>query len=741
MDWYPWGPEALARAKELDRPIFLSVGYSACHWCHVMEHESFEDASTAALMNQHFVCIKVDREERPDLDTIYMNALHVLTREGGGWPLSVFLTPDLTPFFAGTYYPPDDRYAALGRPSFRRLLAEIHNAWVQRRDRITEIGKSVKEYLQQMGAIATSDREVPPELLSGALSALRRSYDPKHGGFGTAPKFPHALELRLLLRLSERFNDPVALDMVNHTLTMMARGGMYDQVGGGFARYSVDEKWLVPHFEKMLYDNALLTSAYVEAYQKTRNPFFEDIVRETLEYIVEEMTSDPGAFFSTQDADSEGEEGKFYVWSQDELREVLGLEDAEFACKVWGVTKDGNFEGHNILSRTLSDADEAKSNGTSIEKFRERLAGVKATLYEVRAKRVWPGRDEKILTAWNGLMIAAFSQAGAVFDSFSYTDTAAYAAEFILSNMRTPEGRLYRTAGVGQRPKLNGYLEDYAFLADALVTLYESTFNPKWLRAAIEFAEVMLKHFADPNGPGFFFTADDHEKLIARTKDLHDGSTPSGNAMAVTALLRLAALTGRRDLAEPAERALRGYRETMAEHPAASGQMLIALDFYLGSVQQIAIVGDAQAPRHATGDCGHPASIPAEPRDRFPRPSHRESTRGVSDSLRGQGSGRWRGYGVCVRELRLPGATRGRGGCGKGILNQPLRARASRYQQTLEFVEGGHWLRLVCRPRISSVSSKAANRATCATRGLTRLRRTRGCKCSTWNILPFPRTG
>ncbi|MBN9117888.1 MAG: thioredoxin domain-containing protein [Planctomycetes bacterium] len=595
VDWYPWGPEALARAKELDRPIFLSIGYSACHWCHVMEHESFEDPSTAAVMNAHFVCIKVDREERPDLDTIYMNALHLMTREGGGWPLSVFLTPDLTPFYAGTYYPPDDRYAAHGRPSFKRLLAEIHNAWTTRRDRITEVGRNVTEYLRQMGDAEAGDAAVAPDLLSNALSTLRRSYDPKHGGFGGAPKFPHALELRLLLRLGERFNDPVAQEMTAHTLTMMARGGMYDQVGGGFARYSVDEKWLVPHFEKMLYDNALLTSAYAEAFQKTREPFFEKIARETLDYVQREMTAPNSAFFSTQDADSEGEEGKFYVWGTDELLDVLGPQDAEFAAKVWGVTRQGNFEGHNILFRTLSDEDEAKANGLSLADFRTRLKGIKAKLYEVRSKRVWPGRDEKILTAWNGLMIAAFAHAGAVFGDERYLKSAAAAADFVLSNMRTPDGRLYRTAGVGQPPKLNGYLEDYAFLADALVALYEATFDPKWLRSATELAEVMLKHFADPKGPGFFFTADDHEQLIARTKDLHDGSTPSGNAMAVTALLRLAALTGRRDLAEPAERALRGYRETMAEHPAASGQMLVALDFYLGPVQQIAVVGPEQA--------------------------------------------------------------------------------------------------------------------------------------------------
>jgi uncharacterized protein YyaL (SSP411 family) len=593
VDWYPWGPEALARARELDRPIFLSIGYSACHWCHVMEHESFEDQATAALMNARFVCIKVDREERPDLDTIYMNALQVLTREGGGWPLSVFLTTDLTPFYAGTYYPPDDRYAPQ-RPSFKRLLEAIHDAWTTRRDHIHEVGRNVTGYLRDMGALSVGDTALSPELLSNALGALRRSYDPKYGGFGGAPKFPHALELRLLLRLSERFDDPVAREMVTHTLTTMARGGIYDQIGGGFARYSTDEKWLVPHFEKMLYDNALLTGAYVEAYQKTRDPFFEQIARETLDYVAKEMTAPNGAFYSTQDADSEGEEGKFYVWGTDELAAVLGTEDAEFACKVWGATPRGNFEGHNILFRVLSDADEAKAAGVSLADFRARLTGVKEKLYAARAARVWPGRDEKILTAWNGLMIAACAQAGAAFGEERYVKTAIAAADFILGTMRTADGRLYRTAGVGQPPKLNGYLEDYAFAADALVTLYEATFEPKWLRAAIDLAGVMLKHFADPNGAGFFFTADDHEQLIARTKDMHDGSTPSGNAMAVTALLRLAALTGRRDLAEAAERTLRGYRETMAEHPAASGQMLIALDFYLGPVQQVAIVGPAR---------------------------------------------------------------------------------------------------------------------------------------------------
>jgi len=589
VDWYPWGPEALAKARELDRPIFLSIGYSACHWCHVMEHESFEDGATAAVMNEHFVCIKVDREERPDIDTIYMNALQVLTREGGGWPLSVFLTPDLTPFFAGTYYPPDDRYAPQ-RPSFRRLLAGIHEAWENRRVQVTEVGKNVTEYLRGMSDLKASDTALSPDLLSNALNVLRRSFDSTHGGFGTAPKFPHALELKLLLRLADRFKDKTALHMVRHTLEKMARGGMYDQIGGGFSRYSVDEKWLVPHFEKMLYDNALLVTAYVEAWQVTRDPFYKQIAEETLGYVLDGMSSDDWAFYSAEDADSEGEEGKFYVWSEPELREVLG-DLGDFATKVWGVTPGGNFEGHNILFRSRSDEQDAAHLGLSVEDFHKNLAEAKRKLIPVRSKRVWPGRDEKILTAWNGLMISAFAKAGAAFGIERYTTAATNAADWCLKHLRDANGRLFRTASADGAAKLNGYLEDYAFLADALVSVYEATFKPEYLKAAGELADVMLKHFADPNGPGFFFVADDHETLITRTKDVHDGSTPSGNAVAVTVLLRLAKLLDRRDFAAKAEETLRGYRETMAEHPAAAGQMLIALDFFLGPVQEIAIVG------------------------------------------------------------------------------------------------------------------------------------------------------
>ena len=593
VDWFPWGPEALDRAKQLNRPIFLSIGYSACHWCHVMEHESFEDETTAKVMNDNFVCIKVDREERPDLDTIYMNALQVLTREGGGWPLSVFLTPDTTPFYAGTYYPPDDRYAP-HRPSFRRLLAAISDAWQNRRDHVAEVGRNVATYLHDTGQLGLPDGLLTGDLLQNAYAALQRNFDTVYGGFGHAPKFPHALELKLLLRTAKRFNDGPALQMARLTLDRMARGGMYDQVGGGFHRYSVDEKWLVPHFEKMLYDNALLTTAYVEAWQQTRDPFYERIAREVLDYVQREMTAPGGAFFSTQDADSEGEEGKFYVWSEAELEPLAG-----FAGKVWGVTAGGNFEGHNILCRARSDEEDASRLNLPVETFRARLDEAKRKLYDARAKRVWPGRDEKILTAWNGLMIAAFARAGAALGEPRYVEAATRAASYLLTQLRSADGRLFRTAGDGQPAKLSGYLEDYAFLADALVTLYEATFDPAWLRAATELADTMLKHFADLAGPGFFFTADDHERLIARTKDLHDGSTPSGNAMAVMVLLRLAKLCGRGDYLTKAEETLRGYRKLMEEHPAASGQMLVALDFHLGPVEEIAVIGRADDPETA----------------------------------------------------------------------------------------------------------------------------------------------
>ena len=596
VDWYPWGPEALAAAAALDRPIFLSVGYSACHWCHVMEHESFESDATALIMNAGFVCIKVDREERPDIDQIYMTAHHLLNRnEGGGWPLSVFLTPAGEPFYAGTYYPPDERYAP-SRPSFPRLLHSVVAAWKNKRDELVELGKHVAEGLQNMGDLARSDTPLSADLLTSALKSLKRGFDGTNGGFGYAPKFPHPLECKLLLRLAQR--DPAnreALGMLTLTLDKMARGGMYDQIGGGFHRYSVDAVWLVPHFEKMLYDNALLPPVYTEAYLLTGDPFYKQVACETLDCILKELTSPEGGFYSTLDADSEGEEGKFYVWSEAEFDAILGPDDSRFAKGVWGVSASGNFEGHNIPCRARSDEEDAKRQKLDVPAFRTKLESVKAKLYEVRAKRVWPGRDEKILTAWNGLMIAAFAQAGAAFDEPKYTAAAVKAAEFVLTKMRTPDGRLLRTCGIGQPAKLTAYLEDYSYFIDALVSLYEATFDPRWILAANELADVLHARFDDPSG-GFFYTADDHETLIARTKDLQDGSVPSGNAMAATALVRLSKLTGRTKDAAKAEETLRTYRSLMNDTPMGAGQMLVALDFWLGPVDEIAVIGACDSP-------------------------------------------------------------------------------------------------------------------------------------------------
>jgi uncharacterized protein YyaL (SSP411 family) len=588
VDWYPWGPEALARARTLDRPIFLSIGYSACHWCHVMEHESFEDPAIAHLLNEHFVSIKVDREERPDLDQIYMTAVQMLTGRGG-WPMSMFLTPDLQPFFGGTYYPPADRH---GLPSFRRVLQGLIEAWQNRRGDVQHSASQITAHLQEAVHLQPGDGELGPELLRQAIQGLARAFDPTYGGFGSAPKFPHPMDLRLLLRAGQRVGDANALHMVRLTLDRMAMGGLYDHLGGGFHRYSTDARWLVPHFEKMLYDNALLSVAYLEGYQATGNPLYRAVVEETLAYVLREMTSPEGPFYSTQDADSEGVEGKFYIWSAAEVETVLGKDRAEKLAYVYDVTPDGNWEGHNILHRAKSDEQDARLLNVPEAELRRLLDEGKRQLFEVRSRRVWPGRDEKVLTSWNGLMIAAFAQAAQVFDRPEYAATAARAADFLLTRMRTANGRLLRTYSVGSPAKLNGYLEDYAFVVDALVSLYEATFAPRWLEAALDLAELMIEQFWDQAEAGFFYTGRDHETLIARTKDPHDSSIPSGNSMAVMALLRLAKLTGRMDLMEKAAATLRLFRGLMTAMPMAAGQMLMALDFYLGPVQEFAVVGD-----------------------------------------------------------------------------------------------------------------------------------------------------
>ncbi len=594
VDWHPWGPESLELARKLDRPIFLSVGYSACHWCHVMEHESFENDEIARILNEHFVSIKVDREERPDVDQIYMTAVQVLTQmitghAQGGWPMSVFLTPDLKPFYGGTYYPPDDRY---GRPGFKRLLLALADMWRTRRDELLGQGEHVTQFVRQASAGVSGDGEPSAALLQTVVRQLARSFDNIHGGFGMAPKFPHAIELRVLLRAWKRFNDEQAMQMARLTLDKMAQGGIYDHLGGGFHRYSTDERWLAPHFEKMLYDNALLSQAYLEAFQATGEPFYRRIVVETLDYVLREMTGPDGAFYSTQDADSEDEEGKFYVWSALEIEQVLGKELADLFGYVYDVTPGGNWEGHNILHRSRTEEQDAKMRRMDVAGMGRQLDQARAKLLEVRSKRIWPGRDEKILTAWNGLMIASMAEAGAALGEPRYTDAAAKAADFILTRMRAPDGKLYRTTFAGSQPKFNAYLEDYSYFINALVSVYEATFAPRWIESALQLSGIMIDQFWDVEQAGFYFTGKDHESLITRVKDSHDGSTPSGNAMAVTALFRLAELTGRADLREKSEKTLRASHPLLEKSPMAGGQMLLALDFRLGPVQEYAVIGE-----------------------------------------------------------------------------------------------------------------------------------------------------
>jgi uncharacterized protein len=592
VDWHPWGPEALARARELERPIFLSVGYSACHWCHVMEHESFEDPEVGKFLSEHFVSIKVDREERPDLDQIYMTAVQLLTQRGG-WPMSVFLTPDLQPFYGGTYFPPTDRY---GMPSFKKLIAALADAWQNRRDEIVSNAGQITTGIQESMQLEVPTGLLTDELLRRSASSLERVFDAHFGGFGRAPKFPHPMELRLLLRIAKRLKDDNALGMAVTTLDHMARGGMYDQLGGGFHRYSTDERWLAPHFEKMLYDNALLSLAYIEAYQVTKDEFYRDTVEDTLAYVLREMTSAEGGFFSTQDADSEGEEGKFFVWTVQEVEAILGPDDAKLFCSIYDVSGPGNWEEHNILHLARNLEVEAKMLSLPVDVLKARLKVCRQKLFDVRSKRIWPGRDEKILTSWNALMIASFAKVAQVLEKPEYVTAATRAADFLLTTMRRPDGRLYRTTFARSAPKLNAYHDDYAYFIDALVTLYETTFEPRWIEAAKSLTKVMIEQFWDETDGGFYYTGKDHESLIARNKDPHDNATPSGNSMAVCALLRLAKLTGDADLMDKAMRTLHRFSGLMAKSPMAAGQMLVALDFQLGPVKEIVVVGKPTNP-------------------------------------------------------------------------------------------------------------------------------------------------
>jgi uncharacterized protein YyaL (SSP411 family) len=585
VDWYPWGEEAIHRARAEDRPIFLSIGYSACHWCHVMEHESFENPEIAALMNEHFVNIKVDREERPDLDQIYMSAVQAMTGHGG-WPMSVFLTPELKPFYGGTYYPPTD---ARGMAGFPRVLLSVNRAWQERRDEIRQSASEMTEQLQAYGSLPKGSGTLEPVLLDNAARVILRNFDPKDGGFGRAPKFPHPMDIRVLLRQHARTGDDYALHAVRHTLDKMARGGIYDHLGGGFARYSTDERWLVPHFEKMLYDNALLASAYLEANQTTHDAEFGRVARETLDYVLGRMTAPEGPFYSTEDADSEGVEGKFYVWTLADINEVLGADRAKTFAYVYDVTESGNWEHRNILNLPKTIAQAAKMLGRDEDELRAELATARAELLAVRDRRVPPGKDTKVLVSWNGLILAALAEGGRVLQDTRYLDAAGRAAGFILDRMRRDDGRLLHTYKDG-RARLDAYLDDYSHFIDGLTRLYEATGEPRWIEAALELARVMIDEFIDPTDGGFFYTGHHHEALIARQKDFTDNATPSGNGMAATALVRLGALTGRDDLTQAGRSALESVHLLLEREPAAAGQSLIALDFLLAPTREFAVI-------------------------------------------------------------------------------------------------------------------------------------------------------
>jgi hypothetical protein len=584
VDWHPWGPEALEKARELDKPIFLSVGYSACHWCHVMERESFENPHIAAVMNQHFINIKVDREERPDLDQIYMNAVQAMSGRGG-WPMSVFLTPDLQPFYGGTYYPPQDRH---GMPGFPRVLLGVVHAWEERRDEVIRSAGELTEQLQALASVPRVEGSLEVRLLDQAARALERVFEPVHGGFGQAPKFPHPMDLRVLLRHYHRTGSEHALHIVRHTLDKMARGGIYDHLGGGFARYSTDDRWLVPHFEKMLYDNALLAGVYVEAYQVTRDPELDRVARETIDYVLGRMTDPLGGFHATEDADSEGEEGKFYVWSLAEIEQALGPDRARTFAYVYDVSERGNWEGHSILNLPKPIAQAASALGRDEPGLRDELAESREILRQLREQRVPPGKDSKVLTSWNGLMLATLADAAHPLEEPRYLDAARKAAGFLLDRMRTGDGRLRHSYKDGQA-RFSGYLEDYACLIDGLTRLFEATGEPRWIEAALDLAAILIDEFRDPDG-GFFFTGNHHEALIARQKDVYDNATPSSSGMAATALLRLAALTGRDDLGRIGRETLEAAQLVLDKAPAAAGQSLIALDFLLAPTREFAVI-------------------------------------------------------------------------------------------------------------------------------------------------------
>jgi uncharacterized protein YyaL (SSP411 family) len=614
VDWYPWGAEAFERATREDRPLLLSIGYSACHWCHVMAHESFEDSDTAQLMNERFVNVKVDREERPDVDAIYMSAVQAMSGSGG-WPMTVVLTPEGVPFFGGTYFPPVDRF---GRPSFRKVLEALSSAWRERREEVLSSAAEMQAYLAGIGRTGRAGGSLDPDLPRAALEQLHREFDPKHGGFGGAPKFPPHTVLRFLLA---RPGDH-AREMAHLSLRRMAQGGIFDQIGGGFARYSVDEKWLVPHFEKMLFDNAQLLSRYSEAYRHNADPLYARVMEQTVGWLMREMRHPLGGFYSALDADSEGEEGRFYLWDEQEFDEVLG-DEAPLAREWFGVTTTGNFEGRNILTaadeqsfiarfgaelsgtnanRAVADADlDQPQSGDPAEPdpavLEERLEGWRARLLATRAERQRPGLDDKVITSWNGLAIGGLADAGRALHRPDYVEHARDAARFIQGEL-WKDGRLHHVHG-GGRSHVPGLLEDYAFLGLGLLALYHATFEEEWLLWSLELCAVIREHFGDDEG-AFFSTPDDGETLIVRPKGVSDTATPSENAAAAELFVHVARLTGDRALEERATATVAGLADLARRHPAGMGATLTTIEFLLRPPREIAVIGDSANPATQT---------------------------------------------------------------------------------------------------------------------------------------------
>jgi len=587
VDWYPWGEEAFLKAEKEERPVFLSIGYSACHWCQVMERESFEDAGIAQLMNRHFVAIKVDREERPDIDNIYMSVCQSMTGSGG-WPLTIVMTPDKKPFFAGTYFPPRSR---LGRPGLVEILSHISTLWQEERPRLLQIGTQVTEAIRQISCSSAYDH-LKLDNLRVAARLFQNQFDELHGGFGAAPKFPSGHNLSFLLRWWKRSGEQSILSMVEKTLDHMWRGGIYDHLGFGFHRYSTDDEWLIPHFEKMLYDQAMLAIAYIEAYQATGKNRYAVVAQQIFTYVLTNMTSPEGGFYSSLNAESEGEEGKFYVWTRDEIKASLGDQQGKLFCRFWGVTEEGNAgQGRSVLHVRRAPEEFAGDEGMSAREFEESMERFRQRLFRVREQRIHPSKDDKILTDWNGLMITALAKGSQALRKPEYADAARRAADFALQSLRRRDGRLLHRYRDGEA-NLRGYVDDYAFFIWGLIELYETTFKVSYLKEALSLTDEMLTLFWDDREGGLYFTGSDSEELLVRMKESHDGALPSGNSVAALNLLRLGRMTATQELERKANGLMEAFGGSISHSPTGFSQLLVALDFALGPTKEIVIAGD-----------------------------------------------------------------------------------------------------------------------------------------------------